>query len=47
MSPAWVGGQPPAFAQKAWLVLAGIGALEVLRVVLTTAGSMLGTGSAG
>jgi phycobilisome rod-core linker protein len=47
MSAAWAGGQPPAFAQKAWLALAAIGGLEVLRVILTSAGSMLSTGSAG
>jgi phycobilisome rod-core linker protein len=47
LSPAWVGGQPPQFAQKLWLALAAIGGLELLRVLLTTAGSMLGTGSAG
>ena len=47
LSPAWVGGQPPAFAQKAWLALAAVGGLELLRVVLSTAGSMLSTGGAG
>lgn len=47
LSPAWVGGQPPQFAQKAWLALAAIGGLEVLRVLLTSAASMLATGSAG
>ena len=47
MSPAWVGGQPPKLAQTIWLALAAIGSLEVLRVLLTSAGAMLGTGSAG
>ena len=47
LSPAWVGGQPPKLAQTIWLALAAIGGLEVLRVLLTTAGAMLGTGSAG
>jgi len=47
LSPAWVGGQPPKLAQTIWLGLAPIGGLEVLRVLLTTAGAMLGTGSAG
>jgi phycobilisome rod-core linker protein len=47
LSPAWVGGQPPKLAQTIWLGLAAIGGLEVLRVLLTTAGAMLGTGSAG
>jgi phycobilisome rod-core linker protein len=42
-----VGGQPPKLAQTIWLGLAAIGGLEVLRVLLTTAGAMLGTGSAG
>ena len=47
LSPAWVGGQPPKLAQTIWLGLAAIGGLEVLRVLLTTACAMLGTGSAG
>ena len=47
MSPAWVGGQPPKLAQTIWLALAAIGSLEVLRVLLTSAGAMLDTGSAG
>ena len=47
MSAAWVGGQPPKLAQTIWLATAAIGTLEVLRVVLTSAGAMLGTGSAG
>ncbi len=47
LSPAWVGGQPPKRAQTIWLGLAAIGGLEALRVLLTTAGAMLGTGSAG
>ena len=47
MSAAWVGGQPPKLAQTIWLALAAIGGLEVLRVLLTSAGAMLGTGSAG
>ncbi len=47
LSPTWVGGQPPELARKAWLVLAGVGALEVVRVLLTTVGAMLHTGAAG
>jgi len=47
MSPSWVGGQPPALAQKIWLVFGALGALEVVRVLLTTAAAMLSTGSAG
>jgi len=47
MSAAWKGGQPPRIALQLWLVLAGIGALELVRVLLTTAGAMLSTGSAG
>ena len=47
MSPAWVGAQPPKLAQVLWLGLAAIGALELLRIVFTTAGAMLSTGSAG
>ncbi|MBD1192760.1 phycobilisome rod-core linker polypeptide [Vulcanococcus sp. Clear-D1] len=47
MSPAWVGGQPPKLAQTIWLATAAIGTLEVLRVLLTSAGAMLGTGSVG
>jgi phycobilisome rod-core linker protein len=47
MSAAWVGGQPPKFAQTLWLVLAAVGGIEIVRLLLTTAGSMLSTGSAG
>jgi phycobilisome rod-core linker protein len=47
ISAAWVGGQPPKSAQTIWLAFAAIGDLEVLRVVLTSAGAMLGTGPAG
>ena len=47
MSAAWVGGQPPKLAQTIWLATAAIGTLEVLRVLLTSAGAMLGTGSVG
>ena len=47
MSPAWVGGQPPKFAQTLWLALAAVGALELVRVLVATAGAMLSTGSAG
>jgi phycobilisome rod-core linker protein len=43
-SPAWQGGQPPAWARQVWLVVAGLGALELARVLLTTAGAMLSTG---
>jgi len=46
MSPAWVGGRPPKLAQSIWLALAAIGTVEVVRVLLTTAGAMLGTGAA-
>lgn len=47
MSPTWVGGRPPRFAQTLWLALAAIGAVEVLRILLTIAAAMLSTGSAG
>ena len=47
LSPAWAGGQPPELARKAWLAFAAVGALELLRIVITTAGAMLSTGSAG
>jgi len=47
MSAAWVGGQPPKLAQTIWLALAAIGGVEVVRLLVTTAGSMLSTGSAG
>jgi phycobilisome rod-core linker protein len=47
MSAAWVGGQPPKFAQTLWLAVAAIGGLEIARLLLTTAASMLSTGSAG
>ena len=42
-SPVWVNGQPPAWALKAWLVLATVGAFELGRVLLTIAGEMLRT----
>jgi len=41
MSAAWVGGQPPKLAQTAWLAVAAIGGLEIVRLLLTTAGAML------
>jgi hypothetical protein len=34
-------------AQTLWLALAGVGALELVRVLVATAGAMLSTGSAG
>ena len=42
-SPVWVNGQPPAWALKAWLAFATVGAFELGRVVLTIAGEMLHT----
>jgi len=47
MSAAWVGGQPPKLAQTIWLAVAAIGGLEIARLLITTAASMLSTGSAG
>jgi phycobilisome rod-core linker protein len=47
MSPTWVGGKPPELAQKIWLGLAAVGALELVRILLTTAGAMLSTAAAG
>lgn len=47
MSPTWVGGKPPKLAQTVWLGVAAIGAIELVRILLTTAGAMLSTGSAG
>jgi phycobilisome rod-core linker protein len=47
MSPTWAGGRPPAFAVRIWLVLAALGAAEIVRILLTTAGAMLSTGSSG
>ena len=47
VSPAWANGQPPQFAQRLWYGFVAIGAVEVLRVVVTTASAMLSTGSAG
>ncbi len=46
-SPAWVDGQPPQLAQTLWLGLAAIGGVELLRILITTAGAMLSTGSPG
>ncbi|MEB3105275.1 MAG: phycobilisome rod-core linker polypeptide [Cyanobacteriota bacterium] len=42
-SPAWAGGQPPQWAQKVWIAVAAIGAVEVVRLLVTTAGAMLST----
>lgn len=47
MSPTWVGGQPPKLAQTVWLAIAAIGGLEIVRLLITTAGAMLSTGSPG
>jgi len=47
MSAAWVGGQPPKLAQTIWLAVAALGGLEIARLLITTAASMLSTGSAG
>jgi phycobilisome rod-core linker protein len=44
-SAAWGSGQPPAWALKLWLGLGVVGGFEILRVVITIAGSMLGTSS--
>ena len=43
-SAAWAGGQPPQWAQKVWLGVAALGALEIGRLLLSTAGAMLSTG---
>lgn len=43
-SPAWASGQPPQWALKLWLGIAAVGALEVARVLISTAGAMLSTG---
>ena len=43
-SPAWASGQPPQWAQKLWLTIAALGALEIGRLLLITAGAMLSTG---
>ena len=40
-SEAWANGQPPAWALKAWLGIAIVGGLEVTRVLLTIAISMV------
>lgn len=42
-SAVWVNGQPPAWARKAWLGLASVGAFEIGRVLLTLATEMLHT----
>ncbi|MCT0214072.1 MULTISPECIES: phycobilisome rod-core linker polypeptide [unclassified Synechococcus] len=43
-SEAWVNGQPPKFALRIWLALIAVGSLEIIRILLTIAGSMLSTG---
>ena len=40
-SDAWVNGQPPAWALKAWLAVAIVGGVEITRVILTIAFSMV------
>ncbi|EAQ68488.1 phycobilisome rod-core linker polypeptide CpcG2 (Lrc) [Synechococcus sp. RS9909] len=40
---SWTSGQPPAWALRLWLGLAVVGGLEIGRVLLTIAGSMLST----
>ena len=40
-SEAWANGEPPAWALKAWLGIAIVGGLEVTRVLLTIAFSMV------
>ena len=40
-SEAWVNGQPPAWALKAWLAVAIVGGVEITRVILTIALSMV------
>ena len=40
-SEAWVNGQPPAWALKAWLAVAIVGGVEITRVILTIAFSMV------
>jgi phycobilisome rod-core linker protein len=47
VSPTWKNGQPPRLALNLWLLAGGLGALELVRVLLTTAGAMLSTGSGG
>jgi len=47
VSPAWANGQPPQFAQRLWYGFVVVGAVEVVRVLITTAAAMLSTGSAG
>lgn len=42
-SAAWGSGQPPQWALKLWLGLAAVGGFEIMRVLVTIAGSMLGT----
>lgn len=41
-SPAWM-QQPPAWARKVWLGLAVVGSVEILRILVIVAGSMLST----
>jgi len=42
-SAVWVNSQPPAWARKAWLGLAAVGAFEIGRVLHTVATEMLHT----
>ena len=40
--PAWM-QKPPAWAKKFWLGLALVGSVEILRILVIVAGSMLST----
>lgn len=42
VTPAWI-KEPPAWVKKFWLGLAVVGSVEVLRVLIIVAGSMLST----
>ncbi|MGB4533091.1 MAG: phycobilisome rod-core linker polypeptide [Synechococcus sp.] len=42
VTPAWI-KEPPAWVKKFWLGLALVGSVEVLRVLIIVAGSMLST----
>jgi phycobilisome rod-core linker protein len=41
VSELWVNGQPPAWLLKVWLGLFVVGGLEITRVLLTIAISMV------
>jgi phycobilisome rod-core linker protein len=43
ISPGWLAGQPPQWAQRLWLALVALGSLEIARLLISTMAAMLST----